>query len=146
MRAHFFCKIRAGARIFRGSSEYSVTVGRLFGYQLPTFDGESKSAKTEFPYVQWGRGVCNQLPTLDPESKPTNQISLCLVGGGWLTNCWCWVQNCLKSKFPLSTGVGEGKWGRGGAPDYVRNLMRIWGELQNFDNNFSAHSDWVHHR
>ena len=35
--------------------------------------------------------------------------------------------------------------GGGGLCDYVRHLMRIWGELPNFDKNFSD-SERLHHR
>ena len=34
-------------------------------------------------------------------------------------------------------GGGEGRaWGGGGLSDYVRHLVRIVGELKNFDKNF----------
>ena len=42
---------------------------------------------------------------------------------------------------------GEGGEGRGGIPDYVRYLVRIWCKLKKIDKNFfSTRSDRMHHR
>ena len=53
----------------------------------------------------------NKIPTFDPESKSAkiSKILLCKQGRGW-----------------------EG----GGWADYVRQLVRIWGELQGSETNF----------
>ena len=70
----------------------------------------------------------------------------------------CTPQNCLKPKFPVSAwGGGGGEvvsqhlmlspklpktqipyvcWGVGVVLDYVRHLVKIWGELLNLDKNF----------
>ena len=63
--------------------------------------------------VGGGGVVWNQLPTFHPESKSAKiQNSLCNQGGGG----------------------GGGGWRRRGGANFVRHLVRIWGELQNFDN------------
>ena len=58
------------------------------------------------------------------------------VGGGWwgrvIFQFLMLSPNLLKSQIPY---VGGGGGGEGGVPNYVRHLVRIWGELQNFDKN-----------
>ena len=79
-------------------------------------------------------GGQDQLPTSDPESKSAkNLISPCLLGEGVWTN---FPLLMLSPKLPkIQIPFVNGGWGemRGGALDYVRHLVRIWGELLNFD-------------
>ena len=101
--------------------------GGGFLTQIPTFDPESQSAK--IPYISGGRGVQTQLPTFDPESKSAKiQNSLSVGGGSSRPNFQLLILNLnlLKSKILFVTWRGA---------NYVRHLVRIWGELQNFDNN-----------
>ena len=66
------------------------------------------------------------------------------TGGRGSRNSWCLVQNCLKPKFPLSTG-GRGREGRGSL-----TMWDIWWELRvNYrilTRKFSTLSEWVHRK
>ena len=81
--------------------------------------------------------VRNQLSTFDLKSKSAKiQNSLCQRRVGGSRNQLLLLilsVNLLKSRIPFVNRGGE--WGGGGGvADYVRHLVRIWGELQNFDN------------
>ena len=76
--------------------------------QLPTFDSESKSAKIQNSLCRGG-GVQTQLKIFHSEPKSAK-----------IRNSLCWW------------GLGEG--GDHHYVTHVRHLVRIWGELQHFDN------------